>query len=146
MICDGMKFRRNRFLGFRSAREGDRYAKDGSIRKENDPIERAYCVFFRVKDAEIVETNQGSYYKPDSVPSDKLLPISGHGLTSKAYGVTRRRTGGARDVFYTVGERAGQIIMPGEKYLEIPVYLARKGWVYQAVIRKPAEEADRQAA
>lgn len=63
MIFDGMRFRRRYDLQWRYAVEGDTYV-DGK------PIPRNYVVFFRTG-------------------SEKVIPLTGHALTSKAMGVEK---------------------------------------------------------
>ena len=90
MIFDGMRFRRRYDLEWRYATEGDTYA-DGRQVKSN------YAVFFRKQ-------------------SGTDVPLTGHGLTNKAYGVEK--------------------VVKGKR--QITIYLALDGKVYSTIFKRGA--------
>lgn len=142
MKFDGRDYRPNRSLGWRNAQEGDVYAADGFVHKKGEQIASNYVVIFRTKDADTIERDGRLYYKPESVPSDKILPLIGHSLTSLAIGPVKLRTAGRKDVYLNIGEGAGRILLDGEKYVEQAHYLVRDGHVYQWTSRRLANRED----
>lgn len=76
MIFDGMRFRRRYDLQFRYTTEGDKYV-DGSPMNHR----AAYVVFFKKQ-------------------SGKAVPLTGHGLTNKAFGVEKVVKGRRQNTIY----------------------------------------------
>jgi hypothetical protein len=147
MMYDGRNYRRNRFLGWRYAREGDVYMDGAVTRHEGELITSPYVVVFKVKDAPIGTKDISGYptevYFPDQVTSDKLISVCAHTATNVVLGQPKTGIGRPlKDLRYNVGQMAGHIIHTGQRYVEQAHYLVRDGAVHQWTSRRMAEQED----
>jgi hypothetical protein len=148
---DGRVYRRNRYLGWRNSVTGDKYAGGGITKEEGQQIDVAYVVVFRIKDAPIITLlkngHEKEYYKPDYVPSSKILPLAGHSLCSLALGTPKKKKGvPLRDVWLNCGKMAGQVVHTDQEYIEQPHYLVKDGVVYQWTSRRALDVDEQEAA